>query len=48
MVGLKSLSKLDVSASFKRSQKSVAGRADSSIYILAGKELRNEANNYEA
>lgn len=44
--GSKSLTKPVVSASFKWTSKEVAGRADSTIYILAGKELKNEVNNY--
>ena len=42
--GLKSLTKPALSSSFKWTPKEVAGRADSKVYILAGKELKNEVN----
>ena len=37
-----SLTKPVVSATFKWTPKEVAGKVDSTIYILAGKELKNE------
>ena len=40
--GSKSLTKPALSSSFKWTPREVAGRADSTIYILAGKELKNE------
>ena len=40
--GSKTLTKPVVSATFKWTPKEVAGKADSTIYILAGKELKNE------
>ena len=43
--GSKSLTKPVVSTTFKWTSKEVAGRADSTIYILAEKELRNEVCN---
>ena len=44
--GLKSLTKRALSSSFKWAPKEVAGRADSTIYILAGKQLKNEVNRF--
>ena len=44
--GLKSLTKPALSFSFKWTPKEVAGKADSTIYILAGKELKNEVNRF--
>ncbi len=42
--GTKSLTVPSLSYSFKWTPKEVAGRADSSVYILAGKNLKNEVN----
>ena len=40
--GSKTLTKPVVSATFKWTSKEVTGKADSTIYIIAGKELKNE------
>ncbi len=42
--GTKSLTVPSLSSSFKWTPKEVAGRADSSVYILAGKNLKDEVN----
>ena len=43
--GTKSLMKPSLSSSFKWTPKEVAGRADSCVYILAEKKLKNEVLN---